>query len=83
MRKIIYGFFLLVGFIASGLGLGKQEIQASPAQTVEPVINHACADGLVFSDVLNNQEETLIAGHYSHSSHRSHSSHSSHYSSRY
>ena len=63
MRKIIYGLFLLVGFIASGLGLGKPEVQASPAQAVEPVINYACADGLVFSDVLNNQEEALGAGH--------------------
>lgn len=86
MRKIIYTLFLFASFVTSGLGIGKQGVQANaPTLRSEPVKHIAASDGLlVFSDVLNQHRDgTLIAGHYSHRSHGSHSSHRSHYSSRY
>ena len=86
MRKIIYGIFLFAGLLASSLGFGKQEVQAAPVQGIRPALDNACDEGLVFSDVLNMHEGTLVASHYSHRSHVSHTSHTSHrshYSSRY
>jgi hypothetical protein len=86
MRKIIYTLFLFASFVASGIGIGKQDVQAN-ASTLgnAPVKNVAASDGLlVFSDVLDQHSNgTLVAGHYSHRSHGSHGSHRSHYSSRY
>lgn len=86
MRRIIYTFFLFVSFIASGIGIGKQDVKAAPCTLGnESIKSVAASDGLlVFSDILNqHSSETLVAGHYSHRSHSSHGSHRSHYSSRY
>ena len=86
MRKIIYTLFLFASFVASGIGIGKQDAQANPlARENEPVKNVTASDGLlVFSDMLDQHSDgTLVAGHYSHRSHGSHGSHRSHYSSRY
>ena len=63
--------------------LGKQEVQAAPVQEIRPALDNACDEGLIFSDVLNMHEGTIVASHYSHRSHVSHTSHRSHYSSRY
>ena len=81
MRKIIYGIFGFAGLLASVLGFGKQEVQAAPVQEIRPALDNACDEGLIFSDVLNMHEGTIVASHYR--SHVSHTSHRSHYSSRY
>ncbi|KAF5079264.1 hypothetical protein DSECCO2_131800 [anaerobic digester metagenome] len=84
MRKIIYLVFLFASVIAASLGIGKPEVQATPLPDMHEVSNTTAPDSLVFSDVLNqNNDGGLVAAHYSHSSHSSHSSHRSHYSSRY
>lgn len=86
MRKIIYTLFLFVSFVASGLGIGKQDVQANTSALGSGPVRHVTASEglLVFSDVLNQHNDgTLVAGHYSHRSHGSHGSHRSHYSSRY
>ncbi|MPM09576.1 hypothetical protein SDC9_55897 [bioreactor metagenome] len=84
MRKVIYLLFLFASVIASGLGIGKTEVQASSLPQIEGTTKTTTAKNVVFSDVLDqNKDGGLIAAHYSHRSHSSHSSHRSHYSSRY
>lgn len=87
MRKAVYLMFLLASFVASGLGINKSEVQASPAITDDNALTSAASGKLYFSDVLEAHSGSgLIASHYSHrshSSHMSHRSHQSHYSSRY
>lgn len=82
MRKVIYCIFLFAGFIASCF-IVKSPVQAQPVSGNNLAIDNACDAGLVFTDILKNQDGTLTAGHYSHRSHSSHSSHRSHYSSRF
>ena len=84
MRKIIYLLFLFASVIASGLGIGKTEVQASALPQIEGTTKTTNNKHVIFSDVLDqNNDGGLIAAHYSHSSHGSHGSHRSHYSSRY
>ena len=87
MRKAVYLLFLLASFVASGLGINKVEVQASPVITDDNALTSSASGKLYFSDVLEAHSGSgLIAAHYSHrshSSHMSHRSHQSHYSSRY
>ena len=82
MRVFLYTAGLLAGMVLS-LFSGRAEAVPAPGTDMmqEPVERV-----LVFSDVMPDEQNTLLPYHYSHSSHSSHyshSSHRSHYSSRW
>ena len=84
MRKSIYGLFAMTGAIISLLGGGNASATVTPVDNDNFThMNKSSNTPLVFSDVINQNSETIMAYHYSHRSHSSHSSHSSHYPSRF
>ena len=82
MKKILYTGLALVGAALSSV-LSANAQPADNSQNLkdvssENVVVQKSKKGFVFSDILKNNKNFTLAGHYSHSSHRSHSSHSSH-----
>lgn len=70
------------------LGVGITTANAAPVelQNTVSLVNVTKDTQVVLerpANVLKDNNEILVAGHYSHSSHVSHASHVSHYSSRY
>ena len=83
MNKVIYSLFVMAAFISSFFtGNAKAEVAQFDTLQNTQTANNGSAD-FYFADVLNEQNNSLIAAHYSHRSHQSHSSHQSHYSSRF
>lgn len=85
MRTLIYRLFLLTGIVLSLVGLSSEKSEAAMSGS-DVSIHELKEQPLVFSDIINANQNHMTAYHYSHSSHSSHASHSSHrshYSSRW
>ena len=79
MRTLIYRLFLLTGIVLSLVGLSSEKSEAAMSGS-DVSIHELKEQPLVFSDIINTNQNHMTAYHYSHSSH---SSHASHYSSRW
>lgn len=89
MKKIIYAGIALLGSALSAFSLAHEQVKNStPVNLLNEVdleqqIINKKTKPFVFSDILKNNKNFTLAGHYSHyshGSHRSHFSHSSHFS---
>lgn len=85
MKKILYTGLALVGAILTALSPANAQqnnkVEVKDVKT-ENVVTQNAKKGFVFSDILKNNKNFTLAGHYSHYSHSSHFSHSSHASHR-
>ncbi len=84
MRKIIYGLFMVFGFVGSLFATPQSATASIDPTTTEKVsfAKNAGKDLLYFADIVEKQNTSnFVAAHYSHRSHSSHRSHQSHYSS--
>ena len=78
MKKVLYTGLALVGAALSSV-LPANAQPADNNQTIkdvssENVVVQKAKNGFVFSDILKNNKNFSLAGHYSHSSHASHRS---------
>ncbi len=83
MKKMIYIGISLIGAALSSLGFAHEQVQVpadinSDSYSPTKITINKKIKPFVFSDILKNNKNFTLAGHYSHYSHSSHSSHFSH-----
>lgn len=83
MNKVIYMLFIVVTFICS-LFVENTKSEILQSNNANSILSENSAPvEFYFADAINKQNNNLlIATHYSHGSHSSHISHYSHYSSK-
>lgn len=81
MKKFLYTGLAFIGAALTALTSANAQqnknVELKDAKS-ENVVTQNTKKSFVFSDILKNNKNFTLAGHYSHSSHFSHSSHASH-----